>query len=106
MRGNTFDLREALQELHRRYGTWRRVAEILGHYSAARWCAIAKGTQRPSRRAENLVRRYYLVAPRGIERLFDMSAGDLRWYLKNRAEVRGGGCADGTVRGDVPSPPG
>ena len=73
--------------LYKRQGTWRAVASCLGGYSPGYWCLVAKGVVRPSREAENLLRRYLGLAPRRVRKLWDMRVGDLAWYLRHRRAV-------------------
>ena len=82
-----FDPQKTLLELYERFGTWRAVAATLGAYSAGYWCGVARGRWKASRRAENVLRRYLALAPRGVTRLWQMSDADLRWYLKHRREA-------------------
>ena len=95
---------QAVRSLYQRFGTWRAVAEVLGGYSASYWCHVAHGMQ-PSRRAENLLRRYFGLAPRDVERLFDMRADDLAWYVAHRRPTDYAGLLGSNVpslsRGDV-----
>jgi hypothetical protein len=83
----TFDPQKALETLYNALGTWQAVADQLGSYSPSYWCQVAKGERRVSRRAENALRRYVGLAPRGVTRLWEMSVADLRWYLAHRRRV-------------------
>lgn len=88
MTDKTFDPQGEVLKLYRALGGWRAVAAALGgSYSAGYWCAVGRGRWRPSREAENVLRRYLGVAPRGIKRLADFEPGLLAWYLDNRQEV-------------------
>jgi len=79
----TFDVKMAVLALYKRLGSWRAVATHIGAYSPAYWSCVAKG-MRPSRRAENALRRKFGLAPRGVRRLADMREDELRWYMRNR----------------------
>lgn len=82
----TFDVRTHVLALYERLGSWRAVAAEIGAYSAAYWCRVGQG-MRPSRQAENALRRYLGLAPRGVYRLADMKEDELRWYMRNRREA-------------------
>ncbi len=80
----TFDAKQAVLGLYRRHQSWRQVAREIGSHSAGYWCAVAHGRLIPSRRAENALRRYLGLAPRGVERIADMPLAELRWRLAHR----------------------
>ena len=84
---NTFDVQSTVLALYERLGAWRVVASHLGGYSAAYWCLVGRGAIKPSREAENLLRRHLGLAPRRVRRLWDMRVEDLRWYLQHRREL-------------------
>jgi hypothetical protein len=80
----TWDMRNELLALHRGLGSWRAVAAHVGCYSAGYWAGITTGTIRPSRRAENALRRRLGLPPRGVTRVADMPTRELTWYLAHR----------------------
>ena len=82
----SFNPAKAVRALYRALGTWRKVADFLDGYSPAYWCLVAHG-RRPSRRAENLLRRVFGLPPRGVTRWWNVSTEDLAWYLRNRREL-------------------
>lgn len=92
MTDKTFDLRRELLALHDRLGGWRQVAKVLGEYSAGYWSGIVTGTIRPSRKAENCLRRRLGMAPKGVKRIVEMPPGDLAWYLAHRQPIGGPPC--------------
>ena len=88
MSGSSFDPQSEVLRLYQRLGGWREVAAALdGSYSAGYWCAVGRGRWRASRAAENVLRRYLGLAPRGIKRLDDFDPAALAWYLNHRREV-------------------
>ena len=91
----TFDQQKAVSGLYNRLGTWRKVAAHIGSYSDAYWCLVSHG-MRPTRRAENVLRRRLGLAPRGVTRVSEMPTRELAWYLVHRrplawTRVEGGG---------------
>ncbi len=86
--GKTFDPKIEVLRLYKRLGTWRAVAAEIGVYSPAYWSCVAKG-MRPSKRAEDALRRRLGLAPRGVRRLVDMNPADLAWYMAHRRDMEG-----------------
>ena len=83
----SFSPKRAVEALYSRLGTWPAVAKDIGGYSPAYWCLVAKGVVKPSREAENLLRRHLGLAPRRVRKLWDMRVDDLAWYLRHRRAV-------------------
>jgi|YNPNPStandDraft_1061719.scaffolds.fasta_scaffold119494_2 hypothetical protein len=84
----TFEPQTEVLRLYRTLGGWRAVAAYVGAYSPAYWSCVAKG-MRPSRAAENALRRRLGVAPRGVTRIADLATADLAWYLNHRSVIYG-----------------
>jgi hypothetical protein len=82
-KNGSFDPAKAVWKLYSALGTWREVAVRLGEYSPAYWHLVAHG-RRPNRRAENLLRRWFGLYPKGVRDLWAMRTEDLAWYLKHR----------------------
>lgn len=82
-------------EIHHSVGTWRAVADLLvgygnGHpgYSPSYWYQIAYRRLKPSRTAENTVRRMFRYATRlTVPEVNRMFKKDILWYLSHRTEA-------------------
>jgi len=83
----TFEPRGLATAALAHFGTWRAVAEALGH-SAGYWNHIARGDRHMSRREENDLRLRLGLAPRGVTKIERMSKRALTRYLMQRREMR------------------
>lgn len=82
----------ALRALHRRFGSWRNLAEILGFNSAGYWRDVAAGRRRMSRQDEDRLRFILGLAPKGQPQVERWSEATMRRYWRERMEVRVTGC--------------
>ena len=75
----------AVRALHRRYKSWRKVADVIGAYSPGYWCGVATHRFGISEAARDAVRFHYHLAPRRAKgEIKRMRPGDLARYLRHR----------------------